>query len=150
MVETVTKSLHHSCRSELHASHRFRWHRLYLYLTSNVFHCFNIRYQRVVALIDLSVNFNGQETPPSRSNINLNQSLRGHVDFPRYYPPARCGVGLHRYELEYKQERIAPFRGKIVLPDKEFRSLYIRWLSPPSGLYLHPLCFIRSWRIASA
>src|SRR2546427_8643174 len=29
-----------------------------------------------------------QETPPSQCKSHWNQSLRGHEDFPRYYPPA--------------------------------------------------------------
>jgi len=129
MVETVTKSLHHSCRSELHAIHCFQWHRLYLYLTTNIFHHFNIRYQRVVALVDLSCSIQDRRRHRSDQQLQSESVVTGSRGLPSVLPARSVRGGASPIWAGMLQERIAPFRGKIVLPDKEFRSLYIRRLS---------------------
>ena len=47
--------------------------------------------------------------------ISLEQSLRGHVDFPRYYPWTFRKIRVGFTDMSRCTERIAPFMGKICL-----------------------------------
>ena len=60
------------------------------------------------SFIDLSIATNAVE-------ISLEQSLRGHVDFPRYYPRTFRKVRVGFTDMSRCVERIAPFMGKLWL-----------------------------------
>ena len=80
--------------------------------------------------------------------LHLKQSLRGHGDFPRYYPHTQRVWEGFTDMSRFVQEQIALLRGKYVLPDKEFRSMSysteVERVLPPlhvamqTGPYLHP------------